>query len=1254
MPTARPNIPGEVKRIAYSAGSLFRKSGLSIGKRLTACFLLIVVSMIVAGAAVFWQFTQMMVATRRLGNADQTSLALVRLHLDVDTFRENVAALESSHDTKQFSSDAAELRQIFLHHVEDVQRTLSAVPEIARQDPTIPAALKVLKATLPSQLDAAVQLADAGDWTAVRLRLKTQIQQLNVLSSALAENVDRQAQNQRTKAIEDTATAQKRLFVVVQIAGLLTVLLAIVLGWYVTQSITAPLVELASGAQALARGDFRHEVHVDGNDELAVVGRAFNHAGRQLQELYEELREQASLLRLTHDAVYARDMKGVISYWNYGAEALFGWPAEHAVGKLAHELLKTASPLPFEQIEAELLANGHWEGELLKTKKDGIQIVVASRWSLKRDDSGAPLAILATSNDITARKRAEEAARRSEKELRDVIETVPAMVWSSLPDGSLDFINHRWQEFTGLAAEDALGWNWEAVVHPEDHGRYVADWRAALAAGQPIESEVRVRAANGEYRWLLVRNVPLCDELGKIVKWYGTSFDIHERKRVEEALHRSEAYLAEAQKITHTGSYAYDGRTNTFPYWSEEHFRIWGFDPQQGPPDGETLLQRVHPEEREMVRELSVKAVRERRDYIAEYRIVLPDGTVKYIEAIGHHVSTESGGPILVIGTHVDVTERKRAQEALRESETRFRTFVDHAGDALFVYDLEQQMVVDVNRSACEGLGYTRQELIGKTSSAFHLDSYQAEMESVAERAAAGETIFDTHWHRRRDGTVFPVEVHTSLISYGGRRFLLMVARDITDRLRAEEAIRQSEKQLREVIETIPAIAWTNSSDGSIEFVNKRWQEYTGISAEESIGSGWQGALHPKDIDRYIEKRRASLTSGDPFEDEVRLRCGGTAEYRWFLCRAVPLRDEQGIIVRWYGTATDIEHRKRAEEKLQHENVALRVEIEKAWMFEEVVGASPALRSVLSAVSKVAPADSTVLITGETGTGKELIARAVHKKSPRCSRAFVAVNCAAIPQSLIASELFGHEKGAFTGALQRRLGEFELAEGGTIFLDEVGELPLETQIALLRVLQEREIQRVGGSQPIRINVRVLAATNRDLQRAIAEGTFRQDLFYRLNVFPIHIPPLRKRKEDIPVLVEYFIDRFARKAGKNIRSIEKEALELLESYPWPGNIRELENVIERSVIVSETETLTIDPSWFSIGNSHPQGPTGSLGRKSPEEEKELIEKALTEAEGRVSGPSGAAAKLGIPASTVEYKIRLLKINKHQFKKYLHES
>jgi formate hydrogenlyase transcriptional activator len=340
---------------------------------------------------------------------------------------------------------------------------------------------------------------------------------------------------------------------------------------------------------------------------------------------------------------------------------------------------------------------------------------------------------------------------------------------------------------------------------------------------------------------------------------------------------------------------------------------------------------------------------------------------------------------------------------------------------------------------------------------------------------------------------------------------------------------------------------------------------------------------------------------------------------------------------------------KDLKDRLQDENVALREQIDQALMFEEIVGVSPALRAVLSRVSKVAPTDSTVLLTGETGTGKELIARAIHKRSPRSSRAFVSVNCAAIPASLIASELFGHEKGAFTGATQRRLGRFELAEEGTIFLDEIGELPAETQITLLHVLQEREFQRVGGNQSIRANARVIAATNRDLEAAIAEGTFRSDLFYRLNVFPIEIPPLRERKEDIPLLVEYFIDRFARKAGKTIRGMNKKTLNLFLSYPWPGNIRELQNVVERSVIVCETENFSVDESWLSrkpLANE-PKSQS-ELSQKIAAQEKEMIEAALRASGGRVSGPSGAAAKLGLHRSTLESKIASLNINKYRFK------
>jgi transcriptional regulator with GAF, ATPase, and Fis domain len=342
---------------------------------------------------------------------------------------------------------------------------------------------------------------------------------------------------------------------------------------------------------------------------------------------------------------------------------------------------------------------------------------------------------------------------------------------------------------------------------------------------------------------------------------------------------------------------------------------------------------------------------------------------------------------------------------------------------------------------------------------------------------------------------------------------------------------------------------------------------------------------------------------------------------------------------------------KQFDERLKQESVALTEEIDKGSMCHEIVGSSGALQKVLSLVSKVAPTDATVLVTGETGTGKELVARAIHRRSRRSSRAFVSVNCAAIPRDLIASELFGHEKGSFTGALQRRLGRFELAEGGTIFLDEVGELPAETQIALLRVLQEREFERVGGTRSIQTNVRVIAATNRNLKAAIAAGTFRSDLFYRLNVFPIDMPPLRERREDIPALVEYFVDHCARKVGKNIQGITKESLDLLRSHPWPGNIRELQNVIERSVIMCDTENFSVDKTWLAQQPlaTEPKDPL-DLSEKLAAQEKEMIEAALRESAGRIFGPSGAATKLGIARSTLESKIRSLKISKNSFKDF----
>ena len=477
-------------------------------------------------------------------------------------------------------------------------------------------------------------------------------------------------------------------------------------------------------------------------------------------------------------------------------------------------------------------------------------------------------------------------------------------------------------------------------------------------------------------------------------------------------------------------------------------------------------------------------------------------------------------------------------------------------------------------------------------------------------------------------------------------------ATDLTERKRAELALRESEREARLIVETIPALVAVMTPAGEVEHVNRQVLEYFGRTLEELKQWGTIDAVHPADLPDVKAAWQHAIETGQPYEIQHRIR-RADGRYRWFQLRGLPLRDADGRVIRWYVALIDIDERKQAEvelsalkDQLYKENLVLRDEVDRTSMFEEIVGTSAALQPVLARVARVARSDSTVLITGETGTGKELVARAIHRRSARASGAFVSVNCAAIPRELIASELFGHEKGAFTGATQRRLGRFELAHGGTIFLDEIGDLPMETQVALLRVLQEREFERVGGTASVRIDVRVITATNRDLQAAIEAGTFRSDLFYRLNVFPIDVPALRERADDISLLVEYFIDRYARKAGKTIRRVNKRTLDRLRSYPWPGNVRELQNVIERSVIVCDTDEFTVDESWLSARPAI-EGRLALSGTVAAHE-KAVIEDALRACGGRVYGPSGAAERLGIPRSTLESKIRALRINKHRFR------
>jgi PAS domain S-box-containing protein len=491
------------------------------------------------------------------------------------------------------------------------------------------------------------------------------------------------------------------------------------------------------------------------------------------------------------------------------------------------------------------------------------------------------------------------------------------------------------------------------------------------------------------------------------------------------------------------------------------------------------------------------------------------------------------------------------------------------------------------------------------------------------------------------------------LIDHASRIAGIAIERD-----RSQSALQQAHRELRQLIDLLPQHVIVLDAEGVLLQANQMMLDYHGRTLEELQGAGTDERVrrdvHPDDLERARSDRRDGLSKGVPFEIEKRL-LGKDGRYRWFLFRYKPLLNEEGRVARWFVTATDFEDRKQAEQRMRNENLALREEIDRSSMYETIVGSSEALRKVLSQVDKVAPTDSTVLILGETGTGKELIASAIHKRSRRSAKAFIRVNCAAIPASLIASELFGHEKGAFTGAIQRHAGRFESADGGTIFLDEIGELSPDTQLALLRVLQERELERVGSNQPIPIDVRVVAATNRDLEAAVSAGTFREDLFYRLNVFPIRIPSLRERKDDIPLLVEYLVERYAKRAGKRFGHLKKKTLDTLQAYDWPGNVRELQNVVERAVILCDGETFSVDGTWLRRKSNQlfgrPASRHGVLGddkKEFAERERKAIEAALAECQGRVSGPHGAAAILGIPHQTLESKIASLGIDKRRFK------
>jgi len=816
-----------------------------------------------------------------------------------------------------------------------------------------------------------------------------------------------------------------------------------------------------------------------------------------------------------------------------------------------------------------------------------------------------------------------------------------AIVWLDTGDRILQ-VNPEFTRVFGYAQEEACGHRIQELIVPEELLTEVEEYARRALRGESLNYQAVRKRKDGTCVHVSVICGPV-SVADSHISHYVIYRDITERKRAEQRLRQSEEDLRTMADtirqpigvMAPDGTMLYVNRAALDSSGLTQDEAIKGF-----------LARLLHPDDTSRVRDERRIRLLEGAPFDLEMRLLHKSGQYRWYLMQYNPLKDESGQIIRWYNTATDIDDRRRAEDRLRQSEEDLRAITDTIRQPINVLAPDGTMLY-ANRVALDNSGLTLDEVIKEDYIArvVHPDDLNR--------------VRDEHRIGLLEGVPFDLESRLrfksgqyrwQLIQYNplkdesGQiiRWYVTVT-DIDDRKRAEDRLRQSEAELRTITDAIRQPIFVLAPDGTRLYANRVARENVGFTPAEAINAeSYARVCHPDDISRVRDERRIGLLEGVPFDLELRV-LHKSGQYRWYLTQYNPLKDASGQIIRWYATATDIDDQKKTEERLRNENLVLREEIDRSSMFEEIVGSCKPMRQVLKQVEKVAASDSTVLILGETGTGKELIARALHQRSKRAGRVFVRVNCAAIPQSLIASELFGHEKGAFTGALQRRLGRFEAADGGTLFLDEIGDLPLETQIALLRVLQEREFERVGSNHPISVDVRLIAATNRDLPAAVAAGTFRQDLFYRLNVVPIAVPPLRQRAEDIPLLVEYFVGRFAKGAGKDIRHVSKDTLAQLKGYHWPGNIRELQNVVERAVILSETDTFVVDESWLRSEpvDSSPRKGLSALANR----EVEMIEAALAESRGRISGPSGAAAKLGIPRQTLESKIRRLGIDKY---------
>ena len=964
---------------------------------------------------------------------------------------------------------------------------------------------------------------------------------------------------------------------------------------------------------------------------------------RESEDRYRDLVEHSEELVCTHD------LEGRLLSVNPTPARQLGYEVAELLKMPMRELIAPECREQFEGYLKRIQTAGEDHGLLCVVTRTGERRIWEYRNTLRTEGVATPI-VRGMARDITERKRAEEAQRRSEQRYRLLFEKNVAGVSISSMDGKILECNE--------AGAHILGYD----TAEEIRGRMATEFYVELAEREPLLRqltrdgavrcrEIQLRRKDGKPVWVLFNTAELQGENAAMPLVQATSFDITERKLAEDALRRREedyrrfvaqssegifreeldapvpVDLPENELIQRILSDSYIGECN------DAMARMYGFTSGQE-LTGKRVSEMLVPDDPRNI-ELTREYVHSGFNIVErESHEVDIQGNAKVFRnsMIG---IVENGKLVRTWGIQRDVTEqikleeaRSRAEQALKESENHFRLLVEQAADGIFIAN-SQGKYLDVNSAGAEMLGYTPAEILKLSITDVVIPEETAAVANERERILGGQASRNEWTFRRKDGSIFPGEVLGKRLPDGR---LQGIVRDISERKAAEKAMRQNEERFRVALKDSPITVFNQDRDLRYTWIyNPRtyWQqEVIGKTDAEIIGAKRAAGL--------VELKRRVLKTGVAVRQEVLIPHNGKSEA--FDITVEPLFDSTGNVVGITGASMDIAHLREvtdrlqdARDKLAQEKSYLEEQIQAELGFEEIIGQSPALLEVLKNVRVVAPTDSSVLLLGETGTGKELVARSVHALSSRRNQTFIKLNCAAVPEGLLESELFGHEKGAFTGAVNHKVGRIELADKGTLFLDEIGELPLDLQPKLLRLLQDREFERLGGVRTMHVDVRIISATNRDLHQDVLDKLFREDLFYRLNVFPIELPALRQRRSDIPILVHHFVKKHSARMGKHIDIVPEETMKVLQNWNWPGNIRELENMIERMVILSKSRTIAAPPVELDV-------PRDVTDDNLTEMEREHIIHVLRETNGVLAGVEGAASRLGIKRTTLQSMLK----------------